>query len=40
MQWMRQGYVTAATEPDAHWADEPSDENQRIRALDNGTGDG
>ena len=36
VQWMRQGYVVAATDN----ADELSDENQRIRALDNDTADG
>ncbi len=36
VKWMREGYVVAATDN----ADELSDENQRIRALDNGTADG
>ena len=36
VQWMREGYVVAATDN----ADELSDENQRIRALDNDTADG
>lgn len=39
VQWMREGYVVAATEPDAHWADELTNENQRITPLDNDVAD-